>query len=183
MGSVIKCFAAYERPFWRAHGLNGTTWNDSPPTGGFFDVTPPEGTPGILGAFIEAHNALQWTGKSIEERKKVMIDRIVSLFGPEGANPIDYEDQDWPSDPWSRGCYGASMGPGIMTTVAKVIREPHGRIHWAGTETSTKWMGYVDGAIRSGERAAEEVLALLHQQPSQKQTVLKERRLTKGVSQ
>jgi len=48
-----------------------------------------------------------------------------------------------------------------MTTVGKVIRQPHGRIHWAGTETSTKWMGYIDGAIRSGERAAEEVSARL----------------------
>jgi monoamine oxidase len=53
------------------------------------------------------------------------------------------------------------MAPGIMTTVGKVIREPHGRIHWAGTETSTKWTGYIDGAIRSGERAAAEVLAKL----------------------
>jgi len=161
MGSVIKCYAAYPKPFWRERGLNGATWTDTPPTSLLFDATPSEGSPGILGAFIEAHHALQWTGKPAEERKKVMIDRIVNLFGPEGTNPVDYEDQDWPSDPWSRGCYGASMGPGIMTTVAKVIREPHGRIHWAGTETSTKWMGYIEGAIRSGERAAEEVLAQL----------------------
>ena len=158
MGSVIKCYAAYPKPFWRDRGLNGITWNDAPPTSGFFDVTPSEGSPGVLAAFIEAQHALQWTGKSVEERRKVVIDKIVSLFGPQGANPIDYEDQDWPSDPWSRGCYGASMGPGIMTTVAKVIREPHGRIHWAGTETSTKWMGYIEGAIRSGERVAAEVL-------------------------
>ena len=33
-----------------------------------------------------------------------------------------------------------------------------GRIHWAGTETSTYWNGYMDGAVRSGERAAAEVL-------------------------
>ena len=158
MGSVIKCYAAYTKPFWRDRALNGITWNDSPPTAGFFDVSPPEGSPAILAAFIEGQHAVQWTGKPVEERKKAVIDRIVSLFGPQGANPIDYEDQDWPSDPWSRGCYGASMGPGVMTTVAKVIREPHGRIHWAGTETSTKWMGYIEGAIRSGERAAAEVL-------------------------
>jgi monoamine oxidase len=157
MGSVIKCWVAYDKPFWRAHGLNGITWSDAPPTAGFFDISPPEGGPGFLGAFIEAHNALKWTGRPVEERKKLIVDRIVSFFGPEGANPIDYEDQDWPSDRWSRGCYGASMGPGIMTTVGKVIRQPHGRIHWAGTETSTKWMGYIDGAIRSGERAVDEV--------------------------
>jgi len=159
MGSVIKYWVAYEKPFWCAHGLNGLTWSDAPPTAGFCDASPPEGGPGFLVGFIEAHNALKWTGRPMEERKKVIVERVVSLLGSEGANPIDYEDQDWPSERWSRGCYGASMGPGVMTTVGKVIRQPHRRIHWAGTETSTKWMGYIEGAIRSGERAADEVLA------------------------
>ena len=159
MGSVIKYWVAYEKPFWREHGLNGLMTSDTPPTDFFSDASPSEGGPGFLVGFIEAHNALKWTGRPMEERKKLIVERIVSLLGPEGANPIDYEDQDWPSDPWSRGCYGASMGPGVMTTVGKVIRQPHGRVHWAGTETSTKWMGYIEGAIRSGERAAEEVLS------------------------
>jgi len=43
----------------------------------------------------------------------------------------------------------------------KVIRQPHGRIHWAGTETSEKWFGNIDGAVCSGERAAEGVLTRL----------------------
>ena len=159
MGSVIKFWVAYEKPFWRKHGLNGLIISDTPPADFFSDATPPEGGPGFLVGFIEAHRALKWTGRPMEERKKVIVERIVSLLGPEGANPIDYEDQDWSADPWSRGCYGASMGPGVMTTVGKVIRQPHGRVHWAGTETSTRWMGYIEGAIRSGERAADEVLS------------------------
>ena len=80
--------------------------------------------------------------------------QIVGFLGPEAANPIDYEDQDWPSDPWSRGCYGAFMFPGVLTTVGKSIRTPFGRIHWAGTETATIWTGYIDGAIRSGAPCA-----------------------------
>ena len=159
MGSVIKYLVAYEKPFWRERGLNGMTWSDLPPSAAVCDVSPLEGKPGILAGFFEAHNALRWTGRTAEERKKVVIDRMVEFFGPEAAHPIDYEDQDWPAEVWSRGCYGASMPPGIMTTLGRVIRQPHGRIHWAGTETSTKWMGYVDGAIRSGDRAASEVLA------------------------
>jgi monoamine oxidase len=161
MGSVIKCLLAYEKPFWRTHGLNGVTWSDGPPTAGFFDISPTDGGIGVLGAFIEAHNAIHWTGAPMQERKKLMVDRAVSFFGPEAGNPIDYEDQDWPSEIWSRGCYGASMGPGVMTTVAKTIRQPCGRIHWAGTETSPRWMGYIDGAICSGERAAGEVQSRL----------------------
>jgi monoamine oxidase len=83
----------------------------------------------------------------------------VDWFGTDAAHPIDYEDQNWPAEEWSRGCFGAYMGPGVMTTVGHTIREPHGRIHWAGTETSAIWTGYVEGAIHSGERAASEVLA------------------------
>ena len=162
MGSVIKYWVAYEKPFWRERGLNGMLQSDQPPSEFISgDFTPAEGRPGLLAGFIEAHNAMAWTGRPMEERKKLVVERLVNFLGPEAAHPIDYEDQDWPADPWSRGCYGASMMPGVMTTVGKVIRQPHGRIHWAGTETSTKWMGYIDGAIRSGDRAAEEVLARL----------------------
>jgi monoamine oxidase len=159
MGSVIKYWVAYEKPFWRERGLNGMLQSDEPPSQFIScDMTPPEGRPGFLAGFIEAHNAMKWTGRPQEERKKLVIGRLVSFLGPEAAHPVDYEDQDWPADPWSRGCYGASMAPGIMTTVGRIIRQPHGRIHWAGTETSERWMGYVDGAVRSGERASAEVL-------------------------
>jgi monoamine oxidase len=158
MGSVIKCWIAYEKPFWREKGLNGLVWSDRPPSDAFCDVTPLEGHPGLLVGFIEARNALKWTGRPIEERKKAIIDQLVSFLGLEAAQPIDYEDQDWPAELWSRGCFSVSMPPGVLTTLGRVIRQPHGRIHWAGTETSTRWMGYVDGAIRSGERVAAEIL-------------------------
>ena len=95
----------------------------------------------------------------MEERKKLFTDMIVNYFGPEGAKPIDYIDQDWPADPWSRGCYGPSMGPGVLTTLGTALRCKFGRIHWAGTETSPIWTGYIEGAVRSGERAAADVLA------------------------
>jgi monoamine oxidase len=159
MGSIIKYWVAYEKPFWRDRGYNGLTWSDAAPSVAFADASPPEGGPGFLVGFLEAHNALKWTGKPREERKRLVVGQIVSFFGPEAANPIDYVDQDWPAEEYSRGCYEAAMGPGVMTTVGRAIREPHGRIHWAGTETATKWMGYIDGAIQSGERASAEVLA------------------------
>ena len=78
------------------------------------------------------------------------------FFGSGAAQVIDYEDQDWPSDPWSRGGYMASPAPGILSSAGEAIRVPHGRVHWAGTETSDRWAGYIDGAIRSGDRAAAE---------------------------
>lgn len=159
MGSVIKWYVAYEKPFWRERGLNGFTNSALPPIDVSFDVTPAEGQPGLLAGFIDSPYSLHWTSRPAADRKKMVVDHLVDLLGPEAANPLDYEDQNWPAEEWSRGCYGASMGPGVMTTVGKSIREPHGRVHWAGSETSMKWMGYVEGAIRSGERVAEEVLS------------------------
>ena len=139
--------------------MNGFTNSGLPPISVSLDATPAEGKPGLLAGFIDSPYSLQWTGRPAPDRKKMVVDHLVDLLGPEAANPLDYEDQNWPAEVWSRGCYGAYMGPGVMTTVGKSIREPHGRIHWAGSETSTKWMGYVEGAIRSGERVAGEVLA------------------------
>jgi monoamine oxidase len=49
--------------------------------------------------------------------------------------------------------------PGVLTEFGPALREPCGRIHWAGTESSTVMYGFIDGAVRSGERAATEVMA------------------------
>ncbi len=158
MGSVIKYWVAYAQPFWRREGWNAMVESDEPPTEGFMDVSPPDESVGLLVGFIDAKAALEWTTRSTEERKKAIVERVVHFLGPKGAHPIDYVDNDWTADPWTRGCFGASMGPGVLTTLGPSLRAPFGRIHWAGTETSPVWSGYIEGAIRSGERAAGEVL-------------------------
>jgi monoamine oxidase len=159
MGSVVKYWVAYEKPFWRTRGYSGMITSDELPS----NLVCADGTlsdvgPGFLVGFMEARGGVEWTGKSMEERKKKVVARLVSFWGADAAKPIEYEDQDWPSDPWSRGCYMASPGPGILSGVGAAIRVPHGRAHWAGTETADRWAGYIDGAVRSGERAAGEVL-------------------------
>ena len=159
MGSVIKYWVAYEKPFWRARGYSGLITSDEMPSNLIcIDSSLSEAGPGFLVVFMEASGGVLWTGKGKEARRKVVTERLVKFFGADAAHPIDYEDQDWPSDPWSRGCYVASPAPGILSSVGALIRQPHGRVHWAGTETSDRWAGYIDGAVRSGERAAAEVL-------------------------
>jgi monoamine oxidase len=161
MGSVIKYWVAYREPFWRKRGLNGEVTSDQPPTDGFYDASPPDASVGLLVGFIEAGPALALSGLPMEQRRNLVVARVAELLGPEGVDPIDYIDNDWPAEPWTRGCYGANMWPGVLTTLGPALRAPFGRIHWAGTETSPVWSGYIEGAIRSGERAASEVNALL----------------------
>jgi monoamine oxidase len=52
----------------------------------------------------------------------------------------------------------AHFAPGVLTQYGRLLREPVGRLHWAGTETAGTSHGAIDGAVRSGERAAAEVL-------------------------
>jgi monoamine oxidase len=161
MGSVIKYFVAYRRPFWRQRRWSGEVTSDRPPTSGFYDASPADESVGLLVGFIEADAALALTGRPMAERRDLVVRRVAELFGPEGAEATDYVDADWPAEAWSRGCYGAFMGPGTLTTLGPALRAPFDRVHWAGTESSPVWSGYVEGAIRSGERAAAEVAARL----------------------
>ena len=90
-----------------------------------------------------------------------MIAQFTQFFGAGAANPIEYIESYWADERWSRGCPVGIAAPGVYTGYGPALRQPIGRIHWAGTETSTYWNGYMDGAVRSGERAAAEVLAEL----------------------
>jgi monoamine oxidase len=161
MGSVIKCVAFYNRPFWRDQGLSGEAICDRGPVTLVVDDGPEDGGHGALLAFILGEQARIWSQRSADERRRAVVESLVRLFGAKAASPEHYVDKDWPSDPWSRGCYTGLFPPGVLTAYGEALRVPVGRIHWAGTETALQWNGYMDGAIESGERAAGEVLARL----------------------
>jgi monoamine oxidase len=94
-----------------------------------------------------------------EERRRIVVAEMMRRFGPRAADVRGYTEQDWTEEPWTRGCFMAHYPPGLMTRVGHRLREPVGRIHFAGTETSAVMNGFIDGAVRSGERVAAEVLA------------------------
>ena len=156
MGSVIKCVAVYERPFWRDAGLSGEAVSDRGPVRLAFDDCSHDGTQPALVGFLLADTARAF-GDDAAARRTAVVDSLVRFFGPAAASPSDYADKDWIADPWATGCYVGFMAPGTMTTVGRALREPSGRVHWAGTETAVEWNGYLDGAIESGVRAAREV--------------------------
>jgi monoamine oxidase len=157
MGSVIKCMAVYDEPFWREDGLSGQALSLPGPVQVVFDNTPPNGSPGLIG-FLEGREARQLATVPEADRRDAVLRGFQRLFGRRAAHPLLYVDKDWSAEPYSRGCYGGVLGPGAWTGYGPLLREPSGRIHWAGTETATRWMGYLDGAIQSGKRAAAEVL-------------------------
>jgi monoamine oxidase len=157
MGSVIKYIAVYDRPFWREAGFSGEAFTDSGVATTTFDDSSPDGSQPALVTFSDGEAARVWSQRTPEERKKAVLAEFVRFFGPAAASPTEFVEKNWLEEPWSRGCYVGVMGPGTMTAWGSALREPCGRIHWAGTETATKWTGYIDGAIESGERVAQEI--------------------------
>ena len=158
-GSVVKCMAVYERPFWRERGLSGAVTSVTGPVSVGFDNSPPDGSPGVLLGFLEGRAARQAADLPQPERRRMVADCFARFFGPEAAEPIGYVDRAWAADEWSRGCYGGFMPTGAWTDYGPALREPIGAIHWAGAETALVWNGYMDGAIGSGQDAARAVLA------------------------
>ena len=161
MGAVIKCMAIYDEPFWRRDGLSGQATSDVGPAKIVFDNSPPDGSPGVLLGFLEGKRAREYTRAGEAERRDAVVGTFARLFGPKAAKPERYLDKSWIEEEWTRGCYGCYLPTGGWTSYGDAIKAPIGRIHWAGTETASIWMGYIDGAIRSGERVAAEVATAL----------------------
>ncbi|ATQ43825.1 flavin monoamine oxidase family protein [Caulobacter mirabilis] len=161
LGCVIKTHIAYSRPFWREQGLTGLVLSDRTEFGPWFDHSPRHGTTGSLVGFFDGGPAQRWADQPPEARRDRVLKDIAQYFGDAALSPIDYVEEVWTRTPLHRGGYVSVPGPGVLTAFGPALLEPVGRIHWAGTETAEAWAGYIDGAVRSGERVAEVVGALL----------------------
>jgi monoamine oxidase len=159
-GHLIKAAAVYPRPFWRDLGLTGQSVTDLS-AGATYDNSPPDGSIGVLFAFVGGAPARRLAEQSAPQRRAAVLDAMAAIVGEEARAPTGYVEKDWSGDRWTRGCPTGHMPPGVLSRYGPALRRRTGRVHWAGSETSTYWQGYMDGAVRSGERAADEALAAL----------------------
>jgi monoamine oxidase len=158
-GTLIKVAVTYSHPFWRDAGLTGTAVSTDGYVNATFDDSPQSGTPGVVFGFVGGDKARQFSQLSPADRQAAVINQFAQFFGPQARNPTGYLETNWSTERWTQGCPVGIPALGALQAYGPALRKPAGKIHWAGTETSTYWMGYLDGAVRSGERAAAEVLA------------------------
>ncbi|MFC9691116.1 flavin monoamine oxidase family protein [Kribbella sp. NPDC056951] len=113
---------------------------------------PPRPTEPVLTAFV--------TGPRSDALRPPPgpVARVLDVLRPHlnGAELVDSQVVDWGVDPWSRGGY-SSAAPG-GTQLRDVLAAPLGPVYFAGEATDRTSPGTVSGALRSGTRAAEEVL-------------------------
>lgn len=160
LGTLMKIHAVYPEPFWREDPGVWMGLKIGGCTPEMFDNTPPEGTPGVLMGF---HGGRAWAqyANNPAGRKQAALECFAEVFGERALNPIDYFEQDWTAEEWSRGCPVSVVAPGVVTEFLPNLIAPFGLVHWAGTETAPYWNGYMSGAIESGLRAAQEVVSEL----------------------
>lgn len=158
MGITVKVLCTYDRASWRERGFSGEVVADGRPISVVYDNGEHDGSQPALVSFVVGQPARTWLALPADERRRVLLRELARLLGPEAGSPTHYVEQNWAAEPYSRGCPVGVLSAGVLTAVGHALREPVGRLHWAGTESATEWTGYLEGAAESGERAAREVL-------------------------
>lgn len=158
MGTVIKIHAIYDRPFWREKGLSGASICLDELVELSVDNSVSGSDKGIITSLIHTDRAKELLKLSEQERKEVVLKAYTNLFGEEAMKPILFHDYSFTNNPWIGGAYSGYFKNGIFSRYGEHIAKPCGNIHWAGTETSTLFKGFMEGAVLSGERVAKEIL-------------------------
>ena len=156
MGATVKCVMTYERAFWRAQGFSGAAVSTEGPISVVYDNCGPTGHPCLV-AFIVAEPARGWSDTAPTARKARVLTHMTRLMGPDAGAPVSYVEQDWATEPFSAGAPVANFAPGTLSAFGPALRAPIGRLHWAGTESARAFTGFMEGAVESGLRAADEV--------------------------
>ena len=158
-GAVIKTSIIYDEPFWRADGLSGQSAAPGSPATLTIDACTDTGNPGVMCIITEGPAARRLTKLDDAERKAILIGELVDRFGGKAKALLEFHEQNWTTERYSGGGMISHAPTGVLTQFGYTLREPCGRVHWAGTESSAIMCGWIDGAIRSGERAAAEVMS------------------------
>jgi monoamine oxidase len=156
-GCAVKVHLGYPAPMWREHGLSGWSVSTNGPLLSTVDDSPPDESAGVLTGFVTGAAASSFSALSSAKRQDAALAHTRRLF-PQLPPPTLCTVTDWLTEKYSRGCYAALFGPGDWLRFGPTLTAPHGRVHWAGTETSLEFFGLMEGAIRSGRRVASELI-------------------------
>jgi monoamine oxidase len=157
-GCALKVHLVYPAPVWREYGLSGWSVSSQGPLLSTVDDSPSDGSVGVLTGFVMGAAAQTFASAPPWEQRRAAMAHVHKVF-PQLPAPTECVITDWLTAKYSKGCYAALFGPGDWLRLGPTAAVPHGRIHWAGTETSLEFFGLMEGAIRSGKRVAAELIS------------------------
>lgn len=160
-GFYQKVMIVFRTPFWVARGFCGLIQSFRGPAAVIRDTSSPADNKHVLTCFMSGIPGEEWSKKDQKERERLLLEQIGALY----EHPhVDQEVVEFVTLPWSEeeftghGCPSPALGPGVLSSVGAEIRSPVGSVHFVGTETAEEWKGYMEGAVRSGERGAKEII-------------------------
>ena len=157
-GSALRGITIYDEPFWRNDGLSGMSVAPDLPVPVALDQSPRSGKPGILSSYMFGPQAVRAAALDPAERRDIWLRTLAARYGSKALSPRAHLETDWAAEEWSLGGMIAHFAPGVLTNYGHALREPAGRIHWAGSEYATEMHGLMEGAVRSGEISADQVI-------------------------
>jgi putrescine oxidase len=160
-GSVTKVLAVYEQPFWREEGLSGQGFAPYQLVRELYDNSPPSASAGVLCTFLAGEFAERVGRMEPGARREAVLEGMASYVGDRARRPVDFIETEWSGEEWTRGAYGTSFGVGGLSRFGEDLRRPIGPIHWACTDIAGVGHIHMEGATRSGARAAEACLEIL----------------------
>ncbi|XXG97383.1 hypothetical protein Hte_003684 [Hypoxylon texense] len=164
LGYFTKVVLVFDRPWWHAADLSGVMTSHKGPVSFTRDTSVPDDDQWSITCFLVGSMGRAWSESSDAERRKAVLEQFSAVFSTAATvpKPIAIHEKIWSEEPYFLGAPCPVMPPGVLTSLGSdVLREPVGNVHFVGTETSVVWKGYMDGAVRSGQRGAEEVIASL----------------------
>lgn len=159
-GAVTKFLAVYDHPFWREDGLSGEGFAPYGLVRELYDNTPPSASVGVLCTFLPGEQADLVARMSPDARRAAILEGMAAFVGAEALRATELVEADWAAEEWTRGAYASTFGVGGLTRFGPDLRRPVGPIHWACSDIAGIGHMHMEGAARSGEAAAAEVLAL-----------------------
>lgn len=169
LGYYAKAIFVFDRPWWREAGLSGVMESSEGPISFSRDTCIEQDDQYSITCFIVGDSGRRWSKWSAAERRTRVTEQFDSFFGAAardvGVNvppPVNVIEKEWIKDTWAMGAPSPVMRPGTLVGAAgKALRAPWKDVHFVGTETALVWKGYMEGAVRSGIRGAQEVIEKL----------------------
>jgi monoamine oxidase len=159
MGTNSKLHVQFSDRHWEGLGCNGETFADTGYQNTWDESRAQTGRSGILVDYTGGSVGASFGSGSPASRAKQFLAQLEPVLPGitakwNGRATVDY----WLGNPWTKGSY-SFWKVGQYTRFAGVEREPEGNCHFAGEHTSVDFQGYLNGAVESGQRAAQELLA------------------------
>lgn len=161
MATHAKLIVSYDKPYWREQGLSGRIASGVGPIMEAHDHSPQDAGYGALFGF------LGWDHSQRKARGENLIDDVVAqfvrCFGPDAKNYKNIQIEDWADNINTCDPRDLAQAMAHPEPMPPIIRDAHlsERLYFAGAETSEISAGLIEGAINSGEQAANKVLAQL----------------------